>query len=129
MKIEHIAVWVHDLEKMKSFYVKYFSGVSNEKYYNPKKEFSSYFITFAGGARLELMHAPSIAQRPLDPQVQSMGIVHFAFSTGSRDTVIALTEELRRDGCAVVSEPRVTGDGYFESCILDYEGNRVEITE
>ena len=125
MKIAHIAIWTDELEAMKDFYTTYFDGVSNEKYVNPIKKFESYFITFDSGARLELMHKDSII-KPLDAE-ERIGITHIAFSLGSTDAVLSLTERLRTDGIRIVGEPRITGDGYFESVILDVEGNRIEL--
>jgi lactoylglutathione lyase len=127
MRIEHIAIWAHDLEKLRSFYTTYFGGQSNEKYVNPSKNFSSYFITFDNGCRLELMHKPEIPISVNDVDKQFTGIIHIAFSLGSKDSVDQLTERLRRDGYRVVGEPRTTGDGYYESVVLDPEGNRLEI--
>lgn len=127
MKIEHVAIWVQNLEHMKSFYEKFFDGAANSLYHNAKTNFSSYFIQFEEGPRLELMHMTSIPGRPNNSQIQTEGIIHMAFSVGSKEKVISLTEELRTYGCTVASEPRMTGDGYFESCILDPEGNRIEI--
>ena len=127
MKIEHIAIWVKDLESMKKFYETYFSGKSGSFYHNPVKEFSSYFISFTEGCRLELMHQPHISEKLSDIPV-STGIIHFAISVGSKEQVDQLTERLRKDGYKIVSEPRTTGDGYYESVISDPEGNLIEIT-
>ncbi len=129
MKIEHIAFWVNDLEKMKDFYQKYFNGKANEKYHNPNKNFSSYFLEFESGARLELMNKLEIVENRNDFNNQKVGIVHLAFSVGSSDKVTDLTEKLRNDGFEIVGEPRITGDGYYESVILDPENNIIEITE
>ncbi len=128
MKIEHLAVWTTQLEALKAFYVKYFEAVANEKYYNPSKQFSSYFLSFDNGARLELMEMPGIPANANDVLRQYSGLIHFAVSTGSKEKVDSLTETLRQAGCAVVGEPRVTGDGYYESVILDPDNNRIEIT-
>lgn len=128
MKIEHIALWTKNLEKMKAFYTTYFAGKANEKYFNPTKKFESYFLTFDSGARLELMAMPSIPDNHNDLAQQYIGLIHIAFSVGSKDKVTSLTEELRQSGYPVVGEPRTTGDGYYESCILDPDGNRIEIT-
>jgi len=125
MNIAHVAIWTKDLEAMKDFYTRYFQGESNEKYINPAKRFESYFIRFDGGARLELMHRPSIS-RAVDPE-ERLGITHLAFRLGSEEAVRSLTETLRSDGYEIVGVPRTTGDGYFESVILDPEGNRVEL--
>ncbi|HNY11048.1 MAG TPA: VOC family protein [Candidatus Wallbacteria bacterium] len=126
MKIDHIAVWVSDLEKMRMFYEKYFDGISNSKYTNIKKQFESYFLTFEGGVRIELMrnrHAPKKEENS-----SLTGLAHFAFSAGSREEVLSLTELLRCAGYTIQTEPRTTGDGYFESSVLDPEGNLIEIT-
>ncbi|HEY9007108.1 MAG TPA: VOC family protein [Ohtaekwangia sp.] len=129
MKIDHLAMWVTDLEKMKSFYQQYFQVTSGEKYFNPKKNFESYFLSFENGCRLEIMKMPGIPTSENDIYRQFTGLIHFAISTGSKQTVDVLTEQLRADGYEVVGEPRTTGDGYYESVILDPEGNRIEITE
>jgi lactoylglutathione lyase len=128
MHIEHIAIWTHNLEGLKEFYVTYFGGKANEKYTNPFKQFSSYFITFESGARLELMHQPSVPMPAYTSGQEFTGITHLAFVAGSRENVNLLTEQLRLNGVTVVSEPRQTGDGYYESVILDPDGNRIEIT-
>lgn len=125
MKIEHIALYVKDIERARNFFVKYFAAVSNDLYRNPKTGFSSYFLRFGDGARLELMHRSDIAERSEQP---AAGYAHIAFSVGSRENVISLTERLRVDGYRVVGEPRTTGDGCFESVISDPEGNLIEIT-
>ena len=127
MRIEHIALYVNDLEAAREFYCRYFDGQSGERYHNPKTRFQSYFLRFAGGARLELMTAPEMEDAP--KAERGTGYSHLAFSVGSRQAVDALTERLKEDGHPVVSGPRVTGDGYYESCVLDPEGNRIEITE
>lgn len=126
MNIEHIAVYVKDLEKARKFYIKYFGAVSNEMYHNLKTGFKSYFLSFKSGARLEIMNKPEISDiRNTD----SFGYGHFAFSVGSKEKVDELTDRLKADGYSVVSGPRTTGDGYYESCVLDDEGNQIEITE
>lgn len=128
MKIDHLAIWVNDLEMMKTFYENYFEGKSGEKYNNPKKNFNSYFIEFSEGCRLEIMNKPEIPQNLNNSILEYIGIIHFAISVGSKKKVDALTEQLRQDGFTIISEPRTTGDGYYESVILDPENNRVEIT-
>lgn len=127
MKITHIALCVKELERERDFFVKYFAAVSNEKYHNPKTGFSSYFLSFEDGARLELMNYFDTADIR-EKSAHTMGYAHIAFSVGSRGNVLSLTERLRADGCRIVSEPRITGDGYFESVIADPEGNLIEIT-
>jgi len=127
MKIEHIAIWTLDLEKMKEFYLKYFDLESNEKYYNPKKKFSSYFLSFESGARIELMHRPDISEF-IGKADSQLGLAHFALSVGSREGVDFLTELIRDDGYQIIGESRTTGDGYYESVIADPEGNLIELT-
>ncbi len=128
MKIEHLAVWVENLEEMRHFYETYFEAKASEKYHNPEKNFESYFLAFAGGCRLELMRKPEIGDRRNEFSDQQKGLVHFAMAAGSRTRVDELTLRLERDGFSVVGLPRVTGDGYYESVVLDPEGNIVEIT-
>ena len=128
MKIEHLAIWVADLEKMRQFYETYFGATANVKYRNEKKKFESYFLTFSEGCRLELMNRPDIPIRKADWPAEFSGITHFAMSIGTESAVDELTERLKMDGFEVVGEPRRTGDGYYESVVLDPEGNRIEIT-
>jgi lactoylglutathione lyase len=127
MKIHHVALWTNDLEKLVNFYVKYFNCTPNQKYTNHIKSFESYFLEFNGGMKLEIMSMPSISENKNDLQKQYIGITHIALSAGSREKVNQLTDTLRSDGYTVASNPRETGDGYYESCILDPEGNRIEI--
>lgn len=126
MRIEHTAMYVRDLEGARAFFAKYFDGKSNEMYHNQKTGFRSYFITFDEGARLEIMNKPE-AKDSGDELVRT-GFIHVAFSVGSKDKVDELTQRLKEDGYRVISGPRTTGDGYYESCILDLEGNQIEIT-
>lgn len=128
MKIEHLAIWANDLERLKNFYIKYFGASANEKYVNPKKQFESYFLSFDGGARLEIMKRPDIPANQNDVHQQYLGLIHFAVSVGSKETVDSLTKKLADDGFEIVGNPRTTGDGYYESVVLDPEGNRIEIT-
>lgn len=127
MKIEHIAIWVCDLEKLASFYETYFGARVGDLYINEEKQFQSRFLSFASGSRLELMHTPAIQMSQSNSQ--QAGYAHLAFSVGSRSAVDALTERLVGDGYQKLSGPRVTGDGCYESAILDPEGNTLEITE
>lgn len=128
MKIEHLAIWVDDLETMRQFYVKYFDLSNGEKYTNEKKGFTSYFLTFGDDkTRIELMNRNDIVDEP-GKRGFMKGIAHFAIAVGSKDAVDRLTERLRADNYTIESEPRTTGDGYYESVVLDPEGNYVEIT-
>lgn len=122
--IDHIAIWVEDLEKMREFYCKYFDGVSNQKYENKIKGFESYFISFDGTTRIELMKRKDIEERIYK---EILGLAHLAFKVGSKEKVNELTEIFRKDGYKIIGEPRTTGDGYYESVILDPEGNRIEL--
>ena len=126
MRIEHIAMYVNDLEKTKDFFVAYFQAVPNERYHNKKTDFRSYFLTFDGGARLEIMHKPQMEDG--EKTLNRTGLVHMAFCVGSREGVDELTRRLKDDGYSVISGPRTTGDGYYESCVLGPEGNQIEIT-
>ena len=128
MRIEHLAIWVKDLESMKDFYKTYFEAKSGEKYHNPVKNFASYFLSFNSGPRLELMHRPDVVRRT-NGEGEYIGITHFAITVGSQNKVNELTENLRNSGFKVIGEPRTTGDGYYESVVLDPEGNRIEITD
>lgn len=127
MKIEHIAMYVNDLEAAREFFVTWLGGRSNDGYHNRNTGFRSYFISFDNGARLEIMNKPGMA----DPEksLNHTGYIHIAFSVGSRAQVDELTEALRSAGYEVISGPRTTGDGYYESCIAVIEGNQIEITE
>lgn len=114
MKIEHIAIWVEDLEKMKAFYLKFFDLKNNEKYINPHKKFSSYFLSFSSGARIELMHKPELPKNT-DIFKEILGLAHIAISVGSREKVDSITKIKKENGYTVLREFRVTGDGYCES--------------
>ncbi len=126
MRIEHIAMYVNDLEKAKEFFVKYLHAISNEGYHNKTTDFRSYFLSFEDGARLELMNKPVME----DPKktLTRTGLIHLAFSVGSKEAVDELTAKLKADGYEVLSGPRTTGDGYYESCIVGIEGNQIELT-
>lgn len=127
MKIEHLAIWVSDLEAIRRFYVKYFGMISGDKYFNEQKGFSSYFLSFENtNTRLEIMHKNELTDNGLSKGMK-MGLAHFAISVGSESAVDSLTERLRMNRYAVAGEPRKTGDGYYESIILYPEGNFVEI--
>ena len=127
MRIEHIAMYVNDLEAAKDFFVKYFGAISNEGYHNKTTDFRSYFLGFDDGARLELMKKPQMDDA--EKTLNRTGYIHIAFSLGSKEAVDELTERLKNDGYQVISGPRITGDGYYESCIVGIEGNQIEITE
>ena len=127
IKIEHIAMYVNDLEGAKEFFEKYFNAKSNEKYNNIKTGFQSYFLSFDGGARLEIMSKPNVEED--NKYLIKTGYSYLAFSVGNREKVDNLTAQLKSDGFSVISGPRETGDGYYESCVLGFENNQIEITE
>lgn len=126
MRIEHVAMYVNDLEAARDFFIKYLGASSNDGYHNQKTGFRSYFLSFSDGARLEIMNKPQMDDA--EKTLTRTGLIHIAFSVGSRERVDELTEELKRDGYEVVSGPRTTGDGYYESCVIGIEGNQIEIT-
>ena len=127
MRIEHVAMYVNDLESARAFFIEYFGAVSNDGYHNTRTNFHSYFLTFEGGARLEIMNKPDMQDD--EKSLNRTGYVHIAFSLGSKQAVDELTGRLRSDGYPIVSGPRTTGDVYYESCIVGIEGNLLEITE
>ena len=126
MKIEHIALYVNNLEDARNFFVKYFGAKSNDGYHNPRTNFRSYFLSFDDGARIEIMNKPEMPDLP--KAFSRTGYAHIALSAGSKEKVDALTAALQADGYEVIGEPRTTGDGYYESCILAIEQNQIEIT-
>lgn len=126
MRIDHIAMYVNDLAAARDFFVKYFGAVSNDGYYNKNTDFRSYFLSFEDGARLEIMNKPLMEDAP--KPLTRTGFAHIAFSAGSKEKVDELTSILKADGFEVISGPRTTGDGYYESCIVGIEGNQIEIT-
>ena len=126
MRIEHIALYVNDLEGAKNFFQTYFDAKANEGYHNLKTDFRSYFLTFADDSRLEIMTKPDLTDS--GDLLNRFGYAHLAFSTGSKEAVDKLTAQMKADGYPVISGPRTTGDGYYESCVLGFEGNVIEIT-
>jgi lactoylglutathione lyase len=127
MKIDHIALFCKDLERMRQFFMNFFAATSNELYHNPKTGLRTYILSFPyGSARLELMQKPDVIS--IDPSQANIGFIHLSISVGSKDIVDSKTEELRDAGYSVTSGPRTTGDGYYESCIIGPEGIQIEIT-
>jgi lactoylglutathione lyase len=127
MGIDHVGLWVSDLERVRVFYETYFGGIAGSKYTNVAKRFESYFLTFPGSnVRLELMHAQALEIR--SSNCPTAGFAHLAIAVGSEEAVDALAVRLRTAGYEVVDGPRRTGDGYYECVVLDPEGNRIEIT-
>ena len=127
MVIEHVAMYVDDLEGIKDFFVRFFDAVPNEGYHNPRSGLRTYFLSFDDGTRLEIMNLPQMSGQKKN--LAKMGYIHMAFSVGSREKVDELTERLYEAGYEVISGPRITGDGYYESLILGPEDNQIEITE
>jgi len=126
MKIEHVAMYVKDIERAKDFFVTYFRAEANDGYHNKNTNFRSYFLTFEDGARIEIMNHPNMQDE--EKSIRRTGFSHIAFSVGSEEKVDELTKQLKTDGFEVISGPRTTGDGYYESCIIGVEGNQIEIT-
>ena len=126
MRIEHVALWTQDLERLRAFYERYFAATAGARYENARKQFQSYFLAFKDGARIELMCSPRV--RGLTTGEERIGYAHLAVALGSEAAVDALTQRLHTDGYAVVDGPRRTGDGYYESVVLDPDGNRIELT-
>ena len=127
MKINHIGIWVNDLEKMKKFYSTWFNGTPNLKYNNTNKEFESYFISFEDNIRIELMKMKD--HNTFLSKNNNLGLAHLAFSLGSKELVDDLTQKMKAEGVKILNGPRRTGDGYYESLISDPEGNEIELTE
>ena len=128
MKIEHIAIWTSQLEVMRDFYTKYFKGTAGERYENPKKKFASYFISYDDECRLEIMQMSGVPESKDDVMTQFTGYIHMAFETESTQELDALTDTFKSDGFEIIDGPRTTGDGYYESVVLDPDGNRVELS-
>jgi lactoylglutathione lyase len=127
MRIEHVAIWTTDLARCKHFYTSYFGATAGPHYLNPAKGFESCFLGFEGGARLEAMTTTALSLTELSPGAQRLGLTHLAISVGSERTVDELTKRLGSDGITIVDGPRRTGDGYYESVVIDPDGNRIEI--
>ena len=126
MRIDHVALFCRDLEAMRQFFLDYFEAVSNELYHNPRTGLRTYILSFTeGSTRLELMQRPDVADA--DPSVAAIGYIHISIAVGSKRGVDLLTRRLADDGYPVLSGPRTTGDGYYESCILGPEGIQIEI--
>jgi lactoylglutathione lyase len=127
-RLEHVALWTRDVERLRDFYVRHFGARAGEPYRNPARGFDSCFLEFEGGARLEIMRTTQLELAEARPGAQRHGLTHIAVGVGSEARVDSLTGELRAAGFAVVDGPRRTGDGYYESVVLDPDGNRIEIT-
>lgn len=124
--LHHIGLYVRDIENAKCFFERYFGARSGEKYHNPHKSFSSYFLAFDSGTALEIMTKPNL--NTLSERTDNFGYAHVAVSVGSKEKVDEITKRLVDDGFRCLDGPRTTGDGYYESTILDTEGNVIEIT-
>lgn len=126
MRIEHVAMYVNDLEQAKDFFTHYFHAAAGKKYHNRKTGFQSYFLSFQGECRLEIMSNPEMER--MEKPLARTGYAHIAVSVGTKEAVDTLTKQLKKDGYRIISNPRTTGDGYYESCIIDLEDNQIEIT-
>ncbi len=126
MKVEHIALYVRDLEEAREFFTRFFGAEAGGEYHNPRTGLKTCFLSFGDGARIEIMNRPEMEDE--EKGLMRTGYIHLAFSAGSREAVDRLTEELAGAGYEVLSGPRVTGDGYYESCVLGFEDNQIEIT-
>lgn len=126
MKIDHLAIYARDLEGMRNFFETYFGARANQLYHNPQKRFRSYFLTFEDHTRLEIMTKEDVVEQP--SAIDHLGLIHFAFNLGSKEAVDVLTKRFLEDGYSVLSGPRVTGDGYYESCVLGFENIQIELT-
>ena len=124
--INHLAIWCSDIERTRAFYERYFGAVANSKYTNAVKQFQSYFLSFEGSVRIELMYRPDIAA---SAATQALGYAHVAISVGSDEHVNELTQRMIKEGVRCIDGPRRTGDGYYESVVLDPDGHRIEITD
>ena len=128
MKIEHIALWTEDIDRLTSFYIKYFEAKVGSRYHNTSTGFESCFLSFSSGVRLEVMRSTRESLEVLPPDVHRIGLAHFAIAVGSEQSVDTLTSHILSDGFEILDAPRRTGDGYYESVVLDPDGNRIEIT-
>lgn len=124
MQLEHVARWTHDLERLKVFYVDHFGATPSARYVNERRGFASYFLSLDAGARLEIT---TIVGLQAARAAHGAGYAHLAFAPGSSARVDSTTAELRPAGCTVLSALRWTGDGYYESVVLDPDGNQVEL--
>ena len=125
MKIDHIAIYVENLEATKEFFIKYFNATANNLYHNPKTELSTYFLSFEDNTRLEIMSRPNMIKTEFN--LYRQGFIHLSFSRGNKEKVNELTARLKNDGYKILSGPRTTGDGYYESCVLGPENNILEL--
>jgi lactoylglutathione lyase len=128
MRLVHVALWTNDIERCKRFYAVYFGAAAGAPYVNHKKGFESCFLSFASGARIEVMKTTALTPVAFEPGAQRMGLTHLAIAVGSEQLVDELTQRIKDDGYRVLDGPRRTGDGYYESVVVDPDGNRIEIS-
>lgn len=127
IRIEHVALWVNDIDAICDFYLRYFDAVVSPQYENHAKGFTSRFLSFESGARIEVMKTTMLSPTQHEAGAQRMGLTHLALSVGSESAVDALINKMKKDGVTLLDGPRRTGDGYYEAVVLDPEGNRVEV--
>ena len=129
MTIDHIAIFTNQLELLRNYYEKYFGASTNNLYFNEKKQFRSYFLSFDSGARIEIMSMPGIPANLNDTvKARHLGLIHLAFHIETIGEVDAKARQLESNGYKIIDGPRKTGDGYYEFVTLDPDGNRIEVT-
>ena len=127
IKLNHTALYVHDLEGARDFFAEFFGTVSNELYHNRATGLRTYFLTFHNGGKIEIMTRPGLDAGSSSPCAH--GLNHIAVGSRSKGMVESLTERMRKAGYTIISGPRTTGDGYYESCVESFEGCLIEIAE
>ena len=128
MTIDHLAIFTPCIEKLISYYTRYFDAVPGSFYINEKKKFRSCFLSFESGARIEIMEMEGIPDNANDTLVkQHKGLVHLAFGAENPGRVNDLARQLEQDGYRIIDGPRITGDGYYEFVTFDPDGNRLEV--
>ena len=128
VRIDHVGIWTENLDRLREFYERYFGALASPKYENSHRQFTSYSLGFLDGCRIEVMSVPGLFARRNSSHAPAIGYAHVSISVGSEQEVDRLTARLREDGFPVLDGPRRTGDDFYESVVLDPDGNRIEIT-